>query len=232
MMREKDLKDSEIYELRFGWKEKRSNNRFMLVFALAMLALVSFVFWFHANFSGVQVSGPSMQKTLMGGEYLLMKEVRGGEGFTYGDVVVVSVEHYPEIQKLNEKKAEKDKTKFLIKRVIAMEGDKVKFEKGEMWLWKDYESGGGYEKLNEPYAYYSNKSRYECSEYTVGEGEVFFLGDNRNASLDSRYLDDNSHLSDLYKATDICGVVPNWAIRNHALLELMFFAGQNLLNGK
>ncbi len=203
----------------------------MLGFALVMAVILSFVCWFHANFSGVQVSGPSMQKTLMGGEYLLMKEVQGGEGFTYGDVVVVGVEHYPEIQKLNQYKDEKSKTKFLIKRVIAMEGDKVKFEKGEMWLWKNYEEGGAYEKLDEPYAYYSNKSKYECSEYVVGEGEVFFLGDNRNASLDSRYLDGNSHLSDLYKATDICGVVPEWAIRHQVLLELVFFAGQNLLRG-
>ena len=73
-MREKNLKDSELYERRFGWKEKRSNSRFMLVFALLMAALLSFVCWFHANFSGVKVSGPSMQKTLMGGEYLLMDE--------------------------------------------------------------------------------------------------------------------------------------------------------------
>ena len=228
MMKEKDLKDSEVYERKFGWKEKRSNNLFMLVFAIVMAVLVAFVCWFHANFSGVQVSGPSMQKTLMGGEYLLMKEVRGGEGFTYGDVVVVSVEHYPEIQQINQYKDEKSKTKFLIKRVIALEGDKVKFEDGEMWLWKDYQSGGGYEKLNEPYAYYSNKSKYECSEYTVGEGEVFFLGDNRNASLDSRYLDNNSHLSQLYKTTDICGVVPNWAIRYRSFLEIFFFSGKNL----
>lgn len=232
-MREKNLKDSELYERRFGWKEKRSNSRFMLVFALLMAALLSFVCWFHANFSGVKVSGPSMQKTLMGGEYLLMKEVSGGEGFTYGDVVVVSVAHYPEVQQSNQAiKEEKYKTKFLIKRVIAMAGDKVKFENGEMWLWKDYQNGGGYEKLDEPYAYYSDKSKYECSEYTVDEGEVFFLGDNRNASKDSRYLDGNSHLKDLYKATDICGVVPAWAIRYHAVLEFVFFAGQNLANGK
>ncbi len=227
-MKEISLQDSELYEQRFQWKERRSNNRFLIGFTLLMAAVLCFVCWFHANFSGVQVSGPSMQKTLMGGEYLLMKEVYSGEGFTYGDVVVVSVEHYPEIQKLNQYKEEKNKTKFLIKRVIAMEGDKVKFENGDMWLWKDYQNGGGYEKLDEPYAYYSNKSRYECSEYVVGEGEVFFLGDNRNSSLDSRYLDGNSHLTDLYKTTDICGVVPTWAIRYQSVLQVLFFSGKSL----
>lgn len=230
-MKASNLQNSELYERQFGWKEKRNDNIFMLVFVLAMAIILSFVCWFHENFSGVQVSGPSMQKTLMGGEYLLMKEVQGGEGFTYGDVVVVRVEHYPEIQKANQYKPENQKTKFLIKRVIAMEGDKVKFENGAMWLWKDYANGGAYEKLDEPYAYYSSKSKYECSEYTVDEAEVFFLGDNRNASLDSRYLDGNSHLTDLYKATDICGVVPEWAIRYQPVLELLFFSGRGLVKG-
>lgn len=225
---DRELKNGELYEAKFGWKEKRSNNLFMLVFALAMVFVIGFVSWFHVNFSGVQVDGSSMQKTLTGGEYLLMRQVRGGQGFTYGDVVVVDVAHYPEIQAANKYKPEKEKTKFLIKRVIAMEGDKVKFENGQMWLWKDYQKGGAYEKLDEPYAYYSRKDSYECSEYTVDEGEVFFLGDNRNASLDSRYLDGNSHLSDLYKATDICGVVPEFAIRHKGVLEWVFFAGKLL----
>jgi signal peptidase I len=174
----------------------------------------------------VQVSGDSMRKTLQSGEYLLMREVSGGVGFTYGDIVVVSVEHYPEIQEANKHKAEENKTKFLIKRVIAMEGDKVKFENGEMWLWKDYKNGGEYQKLDEPYAYYAHRNKYECSEYTVDAGEVFFLGDNRNYSLDSRYLDGNSHLSDLYKATDICGVVPDFAVRYQTVLELVLFLGR------
>jgi signal peptidase I len=225
-MEERNLKDGELYEKQFGWKEQRENNRFMLVFVLIVLAVFAFVSWFHGNFSGVQVSGPSMQKTLFNGEYLLMKEVDGGVGFTYGDVVVVSVEHYPEIQEANKHKSEENKTKFLIKRVIAMEGDKVKFENGEMWLWKDYQSGGGYEKLEEPYAYYANRGSYQCAEYTVDEGEVFFLGDNRNYSLDSRYLDGNSHLSDLYKTTDICGVVPEYAIRYKGVFKWLFFAGR------
>ncbi|MBQ8319416.1 MAG: signal peptidase I [Clostridia bacterium] len=226
-MKERKLQDGELYESRFQWKEKRSNNRFMLFLVLLLSAIVAFTSWFHVNFSGVQVSGPSMMKTLKDGEYLLMRSVYGGEGFTYGDVVVVSVEHYPEVQEENKHKPEGEETKFLIKRVIAMAGDKVKFENGEMYLWKDYQSGGGYEKLNEPYAYYASRNKYKCSEYTVGEGEVFFLGDNRNYSKDSRYLDGNSHLAKLYQATDICGVVPEWAIRYQTPLEWIFFFGRN-----
>ena len=235
-MEEKNLQEGELYERRFGFKEKRANNLFMLLLVLILAAFASFAVYFHANFSGVQVSGPSMLRTLNSGEYLLMRKVGGGEGFTYGDIVVVSVGHYPEIQKENEEAKKKNPkaqpTEFLIKRVVAMEGDKVKFENGQMWLWKDYRNGGEYQPLEEDYAYYSAKSEYQCSEYTVGEGEVFFLGDNRNASLDSRYLDGKSHLSDLYKAEDICGVVPDWAVRYRGVLEWVFFARQNITSNK
>ena len=221
-MKASNLQNSELYERQFGWKEKRNDNIFMLVFVLAMAIILSFVCWFHENFSGVQVSGPSMQKTLMGGEYLLMKEVQGGEGFTYGDVVVVRVEHYPEIQKANQYKPENQKTKFLIKRVIAMEGDKVRCTDGQVEIC--YAGTTEYVVLEETYAYYFRPmEEYDFAEYLVGEGEIFFLGDNRNNSFDSRYQEGNSRLDRLYKEDDVYGVVPQWAIDNRAWLEKIFF---------
>ena len=57
----------------------------------------------------------------------------------------------------------------------------------------------------------------------MGEGEIFFLGDNRNISMDSRYKEDMSHLDRLYKETDIYGIVPQWAIDKQEDLEKIFF---------
>ena len=55
--------------------------------------------------------------------------------------------------------------------------------------------------------YYSNKAAYDFAEYTVGKDEIFFLGDNRCNSLDSRYQEGFSALSDrLYKEEDVFAI--------------------------
>ena len=67
-------------------------------------------------------------------------------------------------------------------------------------------------------------------EYEVGEGEIFFLGDNTRNSIDSRYKQGASHLDGLYKKTDIYGIVPQWSIDHRAFLEIwtkLFSSGGN-----
>jgi len=78
--------------------------------------------------------------------------------------------------------------------------------------------------LYEPYANYRGKTdcRFASREdpYVVGKDEIFFLGDNRTESKDSRYKENLSHLEDsLYRVGDIYGVVPDWAIRHKNLIK-------------
>ncbi len=215
---QKDLRESQLYISKKG--EKGSWVPFLLVLALIFTVFFSIRNWL-TNFKGVEVLGNSMNDTIFEGEKLLMKLTSSGEKAERGDIIVVDVRGYSDSDKvkLNEDFGE---TKFLIKRLIAIEGDVVRCKDGEVSI--QYGGKGEFKKLNEPYAKYIDKSSYDFKEdYVVGEGEIFFLGDNRQDSKDSRYNESQgSHLTCLYKESDIYGIVPEWAIEHREILEKIF----------
>lgn len=217
--------DNELIELNEPLEpqgKKRSDYGFYIVLAAVLLLIVGFRFWWSNNFGGVEVDGSSMNQTLQHGETLLMQFERDGEGLERGDVIVLDVSDY------GFKNGQGDTISFLIKRLIAIEGDKVKCTDGQISIC--YAGTTEYVLLDEPYAYYGgmvgrDQTDYDFAEYTVGEGEIFFLGDNRLNSVDSRYQErGGSHLEGkLYKATDVYGVVPDWAIEHREIIANIFF---------
>lgn len=222
---QKDLRGSTLYRERFEIGSVLGSVFTVLLAALCLFVLWTSMWW-RRTFSGVQVSGSSMYQTLDSGDWLLMKQVQNGEGFTYGDVIVIHVADYDEVKKYNEGKSEAAQLQYLIKRVIALEGDTVKCINEQLYI--RYAGTEEFVKLDEPYAYYGRQSEiydFDGHSYTVGEGEVFFLGDNRENSCDSRYQEySGSHLDGrLYKAEDVIGVVPQWAIAYKDRLETIFF---------
>lgn len=159
------------------------------------LTVLKYRIQYGAEIFKVEVDGDSMLQTLHNEDTYLARRTENGEGFTRGDIIVVYVGDY----------AEFGSTEFLVKRLIATEGDSVKCKDGQIEI--RYAGENEWTELDEPYAYYMDKAAYDFAEYTVGEGEVFFLGDNRNNSMDSRYQEDCSRLDTLFKATDIYGVL-------------------------
>ncbi len=212
----RDLQDSVLYEECYRRKERRSNFRFFAVIVCIALAFAGLRFYWVNHFGGVQVDGGSMRKTLTSGEQLVMQYTSSERPARRGEIIVVEVKGYEEFAG--------DGVEFLIKRLIAIEGDTVRCTDGQIEI--RYAGTDTFVPLDEPYAYYTDREKYDFGgyEYTVGEGQVFFLGDNRNNSQDSRYLEERgSRLKDLYKESDIIGFIPDWALKYQKILEVIFF---------
>lgn len=189
------------------------------LYSLILIALISYIVlrvYCTKSFFYVTVDGVSMKPTLTDEQQLL---VRYGDDAKIGDVIVIDVRPYKDEsnpKSAHVKYAFNPTTEFLIKRLIATEGDKVRClgEKVEIMykgtdVWVEHPSEK-YVTENSPFPVYE-----------VGENEIFFLGDNRTDSIDSRYQEGagGSRLDCLYKVEDIFGVVPAWGFEENKFVD-------------
>lgn len=108
------------------------------------------------------VKGSSMEPTLHDGEVVLY--VRIHPQYRNGDVVSVRIPN----------------GEYYVKRIIATEGDTVDLREGRVYI-NDV-------LLEEPYAMGETQPQEGTVRYpfTVEEGQIFVMGDNRETSMDSR----------------------------------------------
>ena len=137
-----------------------------LIYILAVVILLCLIF-----FRIVVVSGSSMYRTLVDGDYLLLVSNVLYRQPEQGDIVVASKKSF-------------DGGKPIVKRVIATEGQTVDI---------DFDAGIVYvdgKALEESYTYTPTNLEEGISfPITVEQGHVFVLGDNRNHSRDSRSVE-------------------------------------------
>jgi signal peptidase I len=149
-------------------REALGNIGFAVIFVLA-INLVS---------ARVRVEGWSMLPTLQNGEFVLISRLSSMfDDFQRGDIIVFRPPMYPDApvwRRLIGFPGFDDEYEDYIKRIIGLPGDSVRIADGSVYI-NDV-------ALVEPYI--AAAPDYD-SEWTVPEGELFVLGDNRNNSADS-----------------------------------------------
>jgi signal peptidase I len=133
--------------------------RDLLVSAAASVLIITFLY------QPVRVEGTSMLPRLEDHDRLFInKFVYRFSAIERDDVVVF---HYP-----------RDPEKSYIKRVIALPGDRIRIDRGQVWL-----DG---KRLREPYVPAMYEDSRSMAEMVVPDDTYFVMGDHRSISSDSR----------------------------------------------
>jgi len=165
----------------FEWKTKSTYDSIWQTIGEFMVEIVKVVIISLAIIIPVRyfliqpfyVKGASMEPNFHDHEYLIINEIvyRFFEP-QRGDIVVF---RYP-----------KDPSQYFIKRIIGLPGEKVKIKDNKVYIYNDQYPNGI--AINED-IYLADEEptpNIGKTEFILGQGEYFVLGDNREASLDSR----------------------------------------------
>lgn len=197
-----DYKDA-IDKRRNADKELKSTIGFLAVL-ITVFVIIAVVFTQMLN--GVVVVGNSMNDTLKNGDYLYMQI--NYTTLERGDIIVLDS---------NEKLSNGD-CKYLIKRLIALPGDSIYAVDGK--LYRKNKGDTEFKLVDEDYLFepwtQNNVIATADNPLVLKDDEIFFMGDNRNNSEDSR-----GHYKTL-KSSDVVGVVTPWSISCKGFLTFIF----------
>lgn len=130
-----------------------------LLFLIGVITIV--ILFYKFVFFIIVVPSASMYPTIKIGDRIITTRIHNYESIERGDILVFYSEEFQET---------------MVKRVIGLPNDLVEIDtNGDVFV--------NNQKLDEPYVEFSD---YRSESFNVPEGEYFFLGDNREHSLDSR----------------------------------------------
>lgn len=150
-------------------QERSESTRETIRFAITALATILIIRTFVA--SPFIVEGASMDATFHDNDYLIVDKLsyRFNEP-QRGDIIVFRYPNNPSVHH--------------IKRIIGIPGDIVTVRDSTVSITNTTYPNGIV--LNEPYLIVSNNQIPYADSRTLGEHEYYVMGDNRDASLDSR----------------------------------------------
>ena len=134
--------------------------------ALVFIAVaVALTFAILRLFGVVLVVGTSMEPTFHSGTMIIVSKISEEDIITRGDIVIADIKDPETGKRIRE-----------VKRAIGIPGDKIQIKDGRLYINREWKKT--IERIREP-----GKAH---EEIILGEDEYFLLGDNVNASGDSR----------------------------------------------
>lgn len=166
-----ELEIIDLNEIDISPEEKKGNTLNLLWFVLYIVCVISICLVIVTFFvQRTVVEGSSMEPTLSADDSVLVNRL----SYLFGspkrnDLIVFK---YDNAKKIN-----------YVKRVIGLPGEKIQIKDGYIFINGEQLQDDKFNKEKIAYAGLAEK------EITLGDDEYFVLGDNRNASSDSRYSD-------------------------------------------
>lgn len=161
----KELEDDFIGE---GDEEREKSPLQELLGMILYIGVVLVITFLIITFVGqrTHVSGDSMKNTLSHGDQLIVDKIT----YRFRDPVRYDIIVFP---------YQYEENTFYIKRIIGLPGETVQIVEGEIYIdGQVLQESYGREVIQDPGA--------AAEPIQLGEDEYFVLGDNRNASSDSR----------------------------------------------
>lgn len=179
-------------------------------FYIALIVMTTVMLFVNVLFGvvymSVRVSGDSMKNTLINGDMLYANTVK--KDVKRGDIVIIDGI---------------GKDYIIIKRVIAVGGEKVAIRNGKVFindepLNEDYLDDGVITDLR----YAQNEEGNENTMkkllpkgLVLEEDEIFYLGDNREVSADAR-------INGPCKKENVIGIVENWSVNVKGITNAIY----------
>ena len=148
---------------------------FLFVWEIAKVTAISLAIILPVRYYLIQpfyVKGASMEPNFHDHEYLIIDELSYRfKSPQRGQVVVFRYPNNPQ--------------EYFIKRIIGLPGEEVQIKDGQVWIFNQDEPAGFL--VREDYLPADLLTQGQSDErLTIGPDDYFVLGDNRNASKDSR----------------------------------------------